>query len=138
MIFDFKELLDAFEFVSFGSMYEHQAFLDKQTGRVYYHSELGDDMDELPEDLDDERYIEIPHKNELDLGRKLVLAFAYQQLPDEAEHIRAIFSRKGAYSRYKYLLQQKGMLERWYEFESEQQEKALREWCEDSSIEIKG
>ena len=64
MVVEFKDILEAFEFVSFGSMYEHQAFLDTSTGKFYYHSESGDDLDELPEDIDDERFIEIPHKNE--------------------------------------------------------------------------
>ncbi|MBA3614148.1 MAG: hypothetical protein H0W49_14810, partial [Nitrospirales bacterium] len=129
MVVEFKNILEAFEFVSFGSRYEYQAFLDKSTGKMYYHSEFGDDMDELPADIDDERFIEIPHKNELDLGKKLILKFAYLYLPTEVVRIQAMFDRKGAYSKYKALLEQKGMLERWYEFESKEQEKALREWC---------
>jgi hypothetical protein len=138
MVVEFKDILEAFEFVSFGSMYEHQAFLDTNTGKIYYHSEFGDDMDELPEDIDDERFIEIPHKNELDLGKKLVLEFAYLYLSDEVGRIQAMYDRKGAYSKYKALLEQKGMLERWYEFESKEQEKALREWCGANSIKING
>jgi hypothetical protein len=136
MAANFHDILEAFEFVNFGSMYEHQAFLDKETGKVYYHSEFGDDEEELPEDIDDEKYIEIPCQNELNLGEKLVLDFAHQYLPDEVAMIHAIFNRKGAYSKYKDLLEQREMLEQWYEFESKKQEKALREWCESSSIEI--
>ena len=134
----FQDISEAFEFVSFGSMYEHQAFLDKETGKVYYHSEFGDDEEELPEDIDDEKYIVIPHKNDLGLGKKLVLDFAHQYLPDEVAMIHAMFNRKGAYSKYKDLLEHRGMLEQWYEYESKKQEKALREWCESSSIEING
>jgi hypothetical protein len=138
MVVEFKDILEAFEFVSFGSMYEHQAFLDTSTGKFYYHSEFGDDLDELPEDIDNERFIEIPHKNELDLGKKLVLEFVYLYLPDEVGTIQAMFDRKGAYSKYKTLLEQEGMLERWYEFELKEQEKALREWCGTNSIKING
>ena len=133
---DFREISDALDFVSFGSMYEHQAFLDKETGKIYYHSEYGDDIEELPEDLDSDRYIGIPHKNELDLGKNLVLAFAYRYLPEEVEIIQKIFRRKGAYSNFKGLLEDKGMLEKWYEFEAKEQEKALRAWCESQSIQI--
>ncbi len=59
MVANFQDILEAFEFVSFGSMYEYQAFLDKETGKVYYHSEIGDDdeEEELPEDIDDEKYM---------------------------------------------------------------------------------
>ena len=52
---NFQDISEAFEFVSFGSMYEHQAFLDKETGKVYYHSDFDDDEEELPEDIDDEK-----------------------------------------------------------------------------------
>ena len=139
MAANFQDILEAFEFVNFGSMYEHQAFLDKETGKVYYHSDFDDDEEEeLPEDIDDEKYIAIPHKNELDLGKALVLDFTHDYLPDEVAMIHAIFNRKGAYSRYKDLLEHRGMLEKWYEYESEKQEKALREWCASSSIEING
>lgn len=138
MLVEFKDILEAFEFVNFGSMYEHQAFLDTSIGKIYYHSESGDDMDELPEDIDDERFIEIPHKNELNLGEKLVLKFAYLYFPDEVGRMQTMFDRKGAFSRYKAFLDQKGMLERWYEFESKEQEKALREWCGANSIKING
>ena len=138
MVINFQEIMDAFDFVSFGPMYEHQAFLCKETGKIYWHSELGDDIEELPEDIDDEKYIEIPHKNELGLGKNLVLDFAYQHLPDEAEEIGSIFRRKGAYSKFKALLERKGIIDKWYAFDSEANEKSLREWCEDVGIEIHG
>ncbi len=48
MVAKFQDILEAFEFVNFGSMYEHQAFLDKETGKVYYHSDFDDDEEELP------------------------------------------------------------------------------------------
>ena len=119
-------------------MYEHQAFLNKEAGKIYWHSEYGDDKDELPQDIDDGNYIAIPHKNELDLGSTLVFDFAYQCLPGDVENIREMFRRKGAYAMYKSLLEKKGMLEYWYEFESRVQEKALKEWCEENSIEVTG
>src|SRR5260221_9491151 len=79
-----KEILGAFEFVSAGGMGEHQAFLCKQSGKIYWHSELSDDLDELPGDIDDsEKYVQIPNKRELDLGKPLVLDFARQFLPDD-------------------------------------------------------
>jgi hypothetical protein len=135
---DFREISDAFDFVSFGSMYEHQAFLDKETGKIYYHSEFGDDLEELPEDIDCDRYIGIPHKNDLDLGKDLVLNFAYRYLSENVEEVQAMFSRKGAYSKFKNFLENKGILEEWYDFETKEQEKALRAWCESRSIQITG
>lgn len=41
-----------------------------------------DDVEELPDDLEDsERYIAIPDKRELDLGKPLVLTFARHTCP---------------------------------------------------------
>jgi hypothetical protein len=138
MIVKFEDIQEAFDFVSFGEMYTHQAFLNRETGKIYWHSEFGDNEEELPNDLDDEKYIEIPHKNELELGKRLVLEFAYKHLPSDAENIESIFSRKGAYSVFKSLLEKKGDLDKWYEFESQAQEKALRVWCKENGIKIKG
>ena len=47
----FKDILEALEFVSAGGMGEHQAFLCKQSGRVYWHSEFSDELGELPDDI---------------------------------------------------------------------------------------
>lgn len=69
-------------------------------------------MEELPEDIGSDRYLAIPHKNDLDMGKSLVIDFSYQFLPDEIERIQDIFSRKGAYTRFKGFLEQKEMLEK--------------------------
>ena len=54
----FKDILEALEFVSAGGMGEHQAFLCKQSGRVYWHSEFSDELGELPDDIEDsEKYV---------------------------------------------------------------------------------
>jgi hypothetical protein len=63
-------------------------------------------------DIDDEKYIAIPDKIELDLGKPLVLGFAREFLPDDYGEVCQIFSRSGAYRRYKDLLMRRGALER--------------------------
>ncbi|WP_353839486.1 hypothetical protein [Mesorhizobium sp.] len=76
-----------------------------ETGKIYCHSEWVDDVEELPDDLEDsERYIAIPDKRELDLGKPLVLSFARHHLLDDYDKVREIFSRAGAYARFKDLL----------------------------------
>ena len=134
----FADLQSAFEFVSSGGLGENRALLDTQSGRLYYHSEVVDNMeeDEFPDDSDDERYIEIPHKNELNLGKRLVLEFARQFLPDDYDDVRHIFSRRGAYGQFKALLVRRRALERWYDFSNKAEEEALRQWCSDYEIEL--
>ena len=138
MAVSFSDIEDVFLYVSAGPMYQNSAILDRDSGEIFYTSELGD-SDELPEDLDNpDKYIEIPHKNELELGKALVFEFISEHLPGEMERVHAIFRKKGAYSRFKDLLDAKGLLEEWYTFEEMQQKAALREWCRENSIEITG
>jgi len=136
MAVSFDDIENAFFFVSTDKMFMNNAYLCKETGEIFYTSEMGD-SDELPEDIDDpDKYISIPHKNELDLGKALVIEFTSEFLPEELERVYSIFRRKGAYSRYKDLLERKGVLEDWYKFENERQKVALKEWCRENKIEI--
>ena len=118
---------------------EHEAYLCVATGVIHYHSELGDDEEPLPDDIDDaEKYLEIPHKNDLDLGKRLVLRFADEVMPDALADVDEIFRRRGAYARFKNLLEHRGVLQQWYEYEEKSRKEALRQWCHDRGIEIHG
>lgn len=133
----YDEISSAFEFVSSAAPAEHNAYISLDTGQIHWVSELASMDKELPEDLDtSNRYISVPHKNDLDLGRNLVLRFAAQEMSDSYERVRSIFQRKGAYARFKDLLETKGLLENWYRFEAEAHDKALREWCAENEIQI--
>lgn len=135
---NYSDLEMAFLFVSMSPPDENYAYLNKETGDTYYVSEFGD-ADDLPDDLDEnEDYISIPHKNDLELGRNLVFDFVAANLPDVFEKVRSIFSSKGAYARYKDLLEYNGQLEAWYDFEKRATEQALRQWCNDNDIEVTG
>ena len=110
----FSDIEMAFEYVSGGAQSEHTALLSRETGEFYYRSDIGDSdefPDELPEDLETspENYVEIPHRNDLDLGRQLVFDFISENLPDEYQTVRRIFSSSGAYSRFKAFLQQRNV-----------------------------
>jgi hypothetical protein len=129
----------AYQFVSGGgSPYNNRAFLCKRTGKLYYHSDLlGDDEEELPDDIEDEdKYFAIPHKKELDLGKPLVMDFVHEFLPGDLERVRDIFRKRGAYGRFKDFLVRRGTLDKWYKFEASMEEKALRTWCGVNSIEL--
>jgi hypothetical protein len=132
----FSEIEMAFNFVSSEQPEFHSAIVSKSTGETYYHTELGDNFDEFPEEAyESEDYIEIPHKNDLDLGQRLVWRFVEKEIPGLEPKVRGFFSRRGAYARYKTFLEEIGLLEKWYEFESSETQKALRAWCEENEIE---
>ncbi len=137
---DAEELRDAFEFVSSGAPLENSAYICLDTGKIYWQSSVMDLDDEvLPEDFDtSNRYISIPHKTKLDLGRRLVLSFVDQALPKDFRTVERFFQRRGAYRRFRDFLESRGMLERWYEFENHATEQALRTWCEENGIRLVG
>jgi len=135
----FPEILLGFEFVESGGG-QHEALLCRRTGKIYWRSEFSDLdelNDEMPDDVeDDEKYVAIPDKRELGLGKPLALDFAREFLPDDFDELRDIFSKRGAYQRFRALLTRTKTLDRWYAFESKATEQALREWCEYHSIEV--
>jgi hypothetical protein len=61
-----------------------------------------------------------------------------ENLPDELEQVRQMFRRRGAYAAFKDLLGFKGLPQRWYDFEHEREERALRQWCDENELEISG
>lgn len=133
----YDEISSAFDFVSSAAPAEHNAYISLDTGQIYWVSELASMEDELPDDFDtSDRYIAVPHKNDLDLGKSLVFRFARQEIADSYERVRNIFQRKGAYGRFKQLLEEKGVLETWHRFEAEATDKAMREWCAHNEIQI--
>jgi hypothetical protein len=134
----FSDIELAFYYVSSAPMTANVAVICKETGEIFYTSDY-DDVDEIPEEVyDRDDCIEIPHKNDLDLGRNLVFEFVEQYLPGDIERVRQIFGRRGAYGRYKDLLEDRGFLKKWYDFENTRQTETLREWCEDNEINLIG
>ena len=132
----FRDIQDAFLFVSSAGYGMNTAILCKDTGQILYHSEM-DDLDEIDDDdLERDMCIEIPHKNDLDVGQSLIFEFVEMQLPDDCHRVRQIFQKRGAYRRFKDFLETKGLLEMWYNFESKREEQALRQWCLENEIKL--
>jgi hypothetical protein len=127
----------AYEFVNDTSYGEGNfAILCKETGKLLFQAGLGDEDEIRDEDLTGKDCIEIPSKNDLDLGEHLVFRFVASMMPEEYRRVRNLFGRRGAYRRFKTFLESKGLLKAWYDFEGEQQERALRKWCEENGIEL--
>lgn len=139
----FGDIIQAFEFANTnGGLAEFRAFVCRQTGKIYYQTEGLDSEDiddELPNDIGNEaKYIPLPDKRDLDLGKSLVLAFAREFLPDDFDEVRYFFSKRGAYPKFKALLARRGAIDRWHAYEDEATEQALREWCELHEIQVVG
>lgn len=134
---DFSEIRNAFEFVSSGSRDENNAYVCKKTGVIYWTSTTLDLEEEVAKDLETSLdYVEVPHKNELKLGQSLALTFIDQTLPDEYNFVASLFRKRGAYRRFKDMLQYQGLLEKWYAFEEQASDDALLAWCEENEIKL--
>ena len=132
----FQDIELAFEYVSSSQPLMNSAYISITTGQIFYHSDMYD-SDELPEDFYEKHdYIEIPHKNDLDLGQRLVWQFVNTEIPGLTDKIKGFFSRRGAYSNYKSFLEEIGLLKKWYEFEKTSTKETLKEWCNENGIEI--
>jgi len=133
---DYLDIEFAFMFASSGMQYENEAYLDMETGQTHLIGDLVDE--EIPEDIDlNDRYIRIPHKNELDLGNKLVFRFVETHIPQIYDQVRRFFRSKGAYAKYKDLLSRLEMLDAWHEYEDTATKHALQKWCAENDIDLK-
>lgn len=131
----FADLLDAFEWVSATASMENTAYVSRTTGKTYIASSVMEIDDELPEDIgDDSQYVAVPHKNDLNLGKNLAISFTEDKLPDSYNDVCGFFRQRGAYGRFKDLLERKGCLDAWYEYEAQATERALREWCIENAV----
>jgi len=134
---NFDELRNAFEFLSSGPSSQHTAYICIDTGKIYWKSNVMDLEEEIPDDVEtSDRYIPVPHKNDLKLGQSLALSFIDQEIPHEYNFAASLFRKRGAYRRFKELLQTKGILEKWFAFEANASNLALQDWCKENNIEF--
>lgn len=116
---------------------EVSAYVCRTTGRVLVDASAFDGENELPDDvLDATRYVPVPGRRELDLGNRLAFDFASRHMTDAHDEVRAIFSRRGAWARFKDLLERRGNLDNWYDYQSAAERTALREWAEENGLEL--
>ena len=131
------ELRNAFEFVSSGPSSQNFAYMCMDTGKIYWKSNVMDLEEEIPGDLEtSDRYIAVPHKNDLQLGQSLALLFIDQEIPHKYNFVASLFRKRGAYRRFKELLQSVGLLEKWITFEANSSDIALQNWCKENNIEV--
>lgn len=126
---DMEELIMALEIAGSDLMID-DAYVDRLTGKVYIPAD-DPDLSEVTEEMaESEDYVAVPTKFELDLGSRVARAFAWQEMPEDADTVSDMFSRKGGFARFKNWLAQRGKLHAWYAFEAEAKEQALRDWWE--------
>nr|WP_320132056.1 UPF0158 family protein [uncultured Holophaga sp.] len=130
------DLLDAYDFANLGAEYEHRAYIDRVTGRIYFASEDSLPDDDQPEDWSDpDRYLEMPRASDLELGVYTVLDFVAKHLPQDYGTVSNFFQQAGAYGRFKGLMERRGRLDQWFSYEADATANALRSWCRRNGLE---
>ncbi|MFG0249213.1 MAG: hypothetical protein ACF8OB_10030 [Phycisphaeraceae bacterium JB051] len=133
----FDDVHDAYMFVSASHLSDNQAFISKSTGQIFFRHD-DNELDDVPDDIDEnDDYIEVPSQNDLNLGKRLALDFAtFHMSDDDLDEVLNIFSRRGAYQKYKSFLIRRNMLDQWYEYENRHVIQTLRQWCVTIGIEL--
>jgi hypothetical protein len=133
----YEDLESAFHWTSSGAPFENTALLHRQTGEVFLKSMHGDFDEDFPEDIEDGSiYIAAPHKNDLSLGRELVFDFIESNASQHQSKVESYFRQRGAYSKFKALLERESLLDEWYKYEAEATRKALLSWASENGLQI--
>ncbi|SBS29301.1 hypothetical protein MAQ5080_01352 [Marinomonas aquimarina] len=128
----FSDIESAVEFVSSGDGMS-EAYVDIQTGAIFYVDDVVEE--EVPEDLyENSRYISLPGKYDLGLDKNTAIQFVAENLPAQLELAYEIFSKKGAYRRFKDFLNASDKLEAWYSYEERALRDAIIEWCQENNV----
>ena len=122
----------AVEFMSFGYG-DHEAYLDTQSGAIHYVADAVEEQ--VPEDLyENSKFLALPSKRDLGFGKKVAIRFVTENLPEHLDKAYEIFSRKGAYARFKELLGSSNKLDAWYSYEEDCLKQAIIEWCNTNNV----
>ena len=135
---DLTELQGALDLVS-DRFSENEAFVCRQTGKIYWvFEDAVAEQEEPPDDLGEaDKYAPVPDKYELDVGNRLAFDFTTLHLPDQYNEVRSIFRRQGAYGSFKVLLAEHQLLDTWYSYSETQTLEALRDWCTSEGFDAK-
>ncbi|CAA6692321.1 MULTISPECIES: UPF0158 family protein [unclassified Lentimonas] len=116
---------------------ETHSYISKLTGEIVHDDEALSGEPCPVEDIDcHPDYVHLPDKFDLDLGQRLVWRFVGIEIPGLEPMVRDIFSRRGAYRRWKDFLEGNGLLDKWYTFENESTREALVDWCKANDVPI--
>jgi hypothetical protein len=132
----FSDILEGYEFCDVGDGMGAQAFISLDRGTVHLVADELQEFEAPPDDLDNERYLALPAKAELRLGRPLALQFTEDHLPGDLPTVLGFFRQRGAYSRFKRLLHDREVIDAWHAFEAAETAARLRAWCADNGIHL--
>ena len=134
---DLDELCSAME----DSSYEHEYYLDLETGEILFLSEYGDDKEteKLRDRIDDkpECYERIPKVESYEGYRDMEDFIATVEEQHLVELLEVAVNGKGAFRRFKDVLARyPEERERWFRFKDERMEQRAQEWLDDIGVTV--
>lgn len=130
-------VIDAIEMADHNYTY----FLDLETGEsVFLADELitGLDNEGLEEEIEENygtRYLRLPTK--FDIHEYHIMEEFIWTLEDErANKLECAIQGRGAFRRFKDMVHRMGILQQWYDFQTEYYRKLAVEWCNDNNLEF--
>lgn len=132
----FTDIEAAYITANTGEYGESKSQLDKATGKFYLQTDTCDD-EVIPDEVSGSgTVVSLPNKKSFDLGPQLVFRFIRETFPAGYDKISEIFTRRGAYARYKKWLIANNLLDKWLEYSEAAEKTALCKWCADNGIEL--
>ena len=107
---------------------ETEVFYDVETGDTVIYLDYGDN-DITPDELEDERYIKLPDRFEIN-EYHMMERFAY----DHDERLVRAIQGRGAFRYFKDTAEELGLLDEWYEFRDNCYRSRAEDWCRDNDL----
>ncbi len=134
---DRDDLHLAVEFVTGAGSYGVEAYIDLRSGAILYGGSGAEEP--LPKGIHNKkRYLRVPTRKELGLGRDDALAFTEQHTPQLMERAEYIFNAAGAFDRFKHLMREHGLLDAWYAYQDQRLWEELEAWAEMHDLRLSG
>ena len=128
-------ILDAIEMADDNYTY----FLDLETGEsVFLADELitGLDNEGLEDEIEEnpERYLRLPTKFEIH-EYHIMEEFIWTLKGERADKLGCAIQGRGAFRRFKDMVDRMGILQQWYDFQAEYYRKLATQWCQEQGLE---
>ena len=128
-----SDIIDAIEMTEQYSEY----FLDKETGKVEWVSDMAmtqEEQEEVYDRLDEHDFYRLPTSFDIH-DYDIMEEFVYTLSGSARDKLASAIQGKGAFRRFKDTVIRLGIDQEWYDFQSAEYKRKAARWCEDNGIE---
>ena len=128
-----SDIIDAIEMTDLYSEY----FLDKETGKVEWVSDMAmtqEEQEEVYDRLDEHGFYRLPTSFDIH-DYDIMEEFVYTLSGSARDKLASAIQGKGTFRRFKDTVIRLGIDQEWYDFQSAEYKRKAARWCEDNGIE---